>query len=99
VMIGLGGIFIEVLKDVQPGLAPLTAGEVDEMIGRLRGRKMLEGVRGQPGVNIAAWKELILSVSNLVTAAPEIAELDLNPVMGLPDQVVAVDARIRIEKL
>jgi acetyltransferase len=98
-MIGLGGIFIEVLKDVQTGLAPLTAGEVEEMIGRLRGKKMLEGVRGQPGVHMAAWKELILRVSDLVTTAPQIAELDLNPVMGLPDRVVAVDARIRIEKL
>ncbi len=99
VMIGLGGIFIEVLKDVQSGLAPLSLEEVGDMIGNLKGVKLLEGVRGQAGIDIAKWIELIRAVSNLVTAVPEIAEMDLNPVMGLSDRVVAVDARIRIEKM
>ncbi len=98
VMIGLGGIFIEVLKDVQSGLAPLGEEEVKDMIGNLKGKKLLEGVRGQAGIDIPKWIELIRAVSNLVTIVPEIAEMDLNPVMGLSDRVVAVDARIRIEK-
>jgi acetyltransferase len=97
-MIGLGGIFIEVLKDVQSGLAPLGEEEVKDMIGNLKGKKLLEGVRGQAGIDIPKWIELIRAVSNLVTIVPEIAEMDLNPVMGLSDRVVAVDARIRIEK-
>jgi len=99
VMIGLGGIFIEIMKDIQVGLAPLNRQEVVEMIGRLKGRKLLDGVRGQDAVDTGEWAKLILSVSNLVSAVPEIAEMDLNPVMGLPDRVVAVDARIRIEKV
>jgi acyl-CoA synthetase (NDP forming) len=98
VVIGLGGIFIEVLHDVQSGLAPLTAAEVSLMISRLKGGKLLQGVRGQAGVSIGKWIELILAVSALVAAAPEIAEMDLNPVMGLSDRAIAVDARIRIEK-
>jgi acetate---CoA ligase (ADP-forming) len=98
IMIGLGGIFIEVLKDVQAGLAPLARQEVTQMITRLRSRKLLEGVRGQQPVAVEKWIDLIIGVSDLVSAAPEIAEMDLNPVMGLVDKVVAVDARIRIEK-
>jgi acetyltransferase len=98
VMVGLGGIFIEVLKDVQSGLAPLDADEIREMIGSLKGVKLLDGVRGQSGVDRTKWTEMISAVSRLVMAVPEIAEMDLNPVMGLTDRVVAVDARIRIEK-
>jgi len=98
IMIGLGGIFIEVLKDVQSGLAPLSIAEINWMIGQLRGGKLLEGTRGQQPVAIDRWVDLIRAVSDLVVCLPEIAEMDLNPVMGLPGQVVAVDARIRIEK-
>jgi acetate---CoA ligase (ADP-forming) len=98
IMIGLGGIFIEVLKDVRSGLAPLSRPEALMMISNLQGKKLLDGVRGQQAVSIEKWIDLIISVSELVTSAPEIAEMDLNPVMGLTDKVVAVDARIRIEK-
>jgi acetyltransferase len=99
VMIGLGGIFIEIIKDIQVSLAPLNRQMVTAMINGLKGRKLLEGARGQAGVDIEKWISLIVAVSNLVAAVPEIAEMDLNPVMGLSDHVVAVDARIRIEKL
>lgn len=98
IMIGLGGIFIEILQDVQAGLAPLTRSEVSLMISNLKGRKLLEGVRGQLPVATQKWMDLIIRVSDLVISAPEIAEMDLNPVMGLSDKVVAVDARIRIGK-
>ena len=98
VLCGLGGIFIEVLKDVSAGLAPLTNLEVDKMIHSLRGFKILEGVRGQEGVNIELFKEIVVRLAALVHTAPEIAELDLNPLLGSAEKVVAVDARIRIEK-
>lgn len=98
IMIGLGGIFIEILKDVQSGLAPLSRSDVSFMISNLKSKKLLEGVRGQQPVAIERWIDLIIGVSDLVVSAPEIAEMDLNPVMGLKDKVVAVDARIRIEK-
>lgn len=98
VMVGLGGIFIEVLKDVQSGLAPLSGTDISLMISNLKSKKLLEGVRGQQSVDVQKWIELIAGVSDLVVSAPEIAEMDLNPVMGLSNKVVAVDARIRIEK-
>jgi len=98
IFFGLGGIFIEVLKDVQSALAPITAAEAKEMLKQLKGYKILEGVRGQEGVNLDLYADQIARVSALVQAAPEIAEMDLNPLLGNPRYVTAVDARIRIEK-
>ena len=98
VFFGLGGIFIEVLKDVQSALAPITADEAKEMLKQLKGYKILQGVRGQEGVNIDLYADQVARVSALVQAAPEIAEMDLNPLLGNPRYVTAVDARIRIEK-
>ena len=98
IFFGLGGIFIEVLKDVQSALAPITAAEAKEMLKQLKGYKILEGVRGQEGVNIDLYAEQVARVSALVQAAPEIAEMDLNPLLGNLRYVTAVDARIRLEK-
>ena len=98
VFFGLGGIFIEVLKDVQSALAPITAAEAKEMLTHLKGYKILQGVRGQEGVNLDLYADQIARVSALVQAAPEIAEMDLNPLLGNPRYVTAVDARIRLEK-
>ena len=98
IFFGLGGIFIEVLKDVQSALAPITAAEAKEMLKKLRGYKILEGVRGQEAVNLDLYAEQVARVSALVQAAPEIAEMDLNPLLGNPRYVTAVDARIRLEK-
>ena len=98
IFFGLGGIFIEVLKDVQSALAPITADEAKEMLKQLKGYKILQGVRGQEGVNLDLYADQIARVSALVQAAPEIAEMDLNPLLGNPRYVTAVDARIRIEK-
>jgi Acyl-CoA synthetase (NDP forming) len=97
VFFGLGGIFIEVLKDVQSALAPVSVDEAKELLKKLRGYKILQGIRGQQAVNIDIYAEQISRVSALVMAAPEIAEMDLNPLLGNPKAVVAVDARIRIE--
>lgn len=97
-MAGLGGIFIEVLKDVNSGLVPLSEDEADTMIRSLRGYKLLEGVRGMEGVNIDMFRETLMRLSGLLEVAPEIFEMDLNPLLGSAQKVIAVDARIRIEK-
>ena len=98
VLCGLGGIFVEVLKDVQSGLAPLSYGEAFSMIHSLRGYKILKGTRGQQGINEQKYAEIIVRLSTLLRFATEIKEIDINPLLADGDQVVAVDARIRIEK-
>lgn len=98
VLCGLGGIFIEVLKDVSAGLAPIQKQEAHGMIERLKGYKILQGVRGQEPVNEDHFAEMVCRLSALVMAAPEIFEMDLNPLLGKINGVVAVDARIRVEK-
>ncbi|HRX67888.1 MAG TPA: acetate--CoA ligase family protein [Tenuifilaceae bacterium] len=98
VLCGLGGIFIEVLKDVNAGLAPISTDEALSMIQRLKSYKILQGVRGQEPVNEQHFAEMVSRVSALVKVAPEIFEMDLNPLLGRKEKVVAVDARIRIEK-
>lgn len=98
VMCGLGGIFVEVLRDISIGLAPVGPDEAAHMLCSLRGYRILEGVRGQEGVNIEKFREIIVRLSLLALAAPEIFEMDLNPLLGTMESVVAVDARIRIEK-
>ncbi|OFX83427.1 MAG: CoA ligase [Bacteroidetes bacterium GWF2_33_16] len=98
VLCGLGGIFIEVLKDVSAGLSPIATPEALEMIRKLKSYGIIKGARGQEGVNEDLFAEIVVRVSALVKAAPEIAEMDLNPLLGKADRVVAVDARIRIEK-
>jgi len=98
VMCGLGGIFIEVLNDVQSALSPVSKSEAKIMISSLKGYKMIKGSRGIEGVNEAIFIENIRRVSALCNAAPEIYEMDLNPLLGNSKQIIAVDARIRIEK-
>jgi Acyl-CoA synthetase (NDP forming) len=98
VMCGLGGIFIEALKDVNSALAPISNKEAKSMIEGLKGYKIIKGIRGIEGVNEIMFNETIRRVSALLIAAPEIAEMDLNPLLGNASGVVAVDGRIRIEK-
>jgi acetyltransferase len=98
VLCGLGGIYIEVLKDTSAALAPIQQEEAIEMIHNLKSFKIIEGVRGQEGVNKEMFAEIVTKISNLVIIAPEIAELDLNPLFGNSNEIFAVDARIRIEK-
>lgn len=98
VMCGLGGIFIEVLKDVSTAMSPVGKVGAQRMIKSLRGYKMIEGARGMEGVNEALFIDAIRRVSALCMAAPEIEEMDLNPLLGNAREVVAVDARIRISK-
>ena len=98
VLCGLGGIFIEVLHDVNTGIVPISKPEAQDMIRGLRSYKIIEGVRGQEPVNEALFTEIVTRISALCEAAPEIFEMDLNPLLGTAEKVVAVDARIRIEK-
>lgn len=98
VLCGLGGIYIEILKDVQSSLAPVSKQDAHAMIKKLKSYKLIEGARGQEGVNQDAFAEVIQRVSALCLAAPEIAEMDINPLLGNMKSVIAVDARIRIEK-
>ena len=98
VLCGLGGIFVEVLKDVSSGLAPLSYGETFSMIHSLRGYKILKGTRGQKGINEQKYAEIIVRLSTLLRFATEIKEMDLNPLLADENGVVAVDARILIEK-
>ncbi len=98
ILCGLGGIFIEALKDVASGLCPISTDTALRMIRSLRSYKIIQGVRGQEGVNEQKFAEVINRLSALLSAAPEIAEMDINPLLGRADGLTAVDARIRIEK-
>ena len=98
VLCGLGGIFVEVLRDVSSGLAPLSYGEAHSMIHSLRGYKILKGTRGQQGIDERKFMEIIVRLSTLLRFATEIKEIDINPLLADANDVVAVDARILIEK-
>ena len=97
VLCGLGGIFVEVLKDVSSGLAPLSYAEAESMIKSLRGYKILEGTRGQKGINLRKYAEIIVRLSTLLRFATEIKEMDINPLIADEKSVTAVDARILIK--
>lgn len=98
ILCGLGGIFVEVLGDVSSGLAPLTFNEADSMIRSLRSNSIIRGTRGKPGIDEAKYAEIIVRLSSLLRYATEIKEMDLNPLIGNPDGITVVDARIRIER-
>lgn len=98
ILCGLGGIFVEVLGDVSSGLAPLTFNEAESMIRSLRSYRIIKGTRGKPGINEAKFAEIIVRLSSLLRYATEIKEMDLNPLIGSPDEITVVDARIRIER-
>lgn len=98
VLCGMGGIFVEALKDVSSGLAPLSYNEAYSMIRSLRSYKIIQGTRGQKGLNEQKYAEIIVRLSTLLRFATEIKELDINPLLADEKDVVAVDARVRIEK-
>ena len=98
VFCGLGGIFVEVLKDVSYGLAPLSYDETFSMIRSLRGYPIIKGTRGQKGIDEQQYADLIVRLSTLLRFANEIKEMDINPLVATERGLFAVDARIRIEK-
>ncbi len=94
IMFGLGGIFVEVLKDVSFRLVPVAPIDAREMIQEIRGKALLEGYRGQPPVNLPALEKLIVKVSGFIEKNPDVKELDLNPLIATDKGIVAVDARM-----
>jgi acyl-CoA synthetase (NDP forming) len=98
IMFGLGGVFVEVLKDVSFRLIPIAKRDAEEMIKEIKGHALLNGYRGQEPADIASLVDVLLKVSRLVEKTPEIKELDLNPVFAYQDSAVAVDARIVLEE-
>ncbi len=97
ILCGLGGIYVEAIKDVNSGLVPVAKDEALSMIRSLRSVKILEGLRGKEGVDIEIFAGIIVKLSKLLESAPRIRELDLNPLMAKGEEIIAVDARIRIE--
>lgn len=98
ILCGLGGIFVEILGDVSSGLAPLTFNEAESMIRSIKSYRIITGTRGRPGINETRYAEIIVRLSSLLRYATEIKEMDLNPLIGGPESITVVDARIRIEK-
>lgn len=96
VMFGLGGVYVEVLRDVLFRVAPVTELEARDMLGGIRGRRILDGVRGAPAADRGALLEVLVRVAQLAADYPEIAELDINPLLALPDGCVAADARVAL---
>lgn len=97
-MFGLGGIFVEILKDVAFRAIPLSRDDARSMVDQIKARKILEGARGEAAVDKEALIDLLLKVSAIVDAHPEIAELDLNPVIAYDDGCAIVDARIIVDQ-
>jgi acetyl coenzyme A synthetase (ADP forming)-like protein len=98
VMFGLGGIYVEVLRDVVLRLSPLEDTDAKEMIGEVKLSRLLEGIRGQPASDLDAIAEVVLRTSQLAMRHPRIAEMDINPLIALERGVVAVDARIQLSE-
>ena len=96
-MFGLGGILVELLKDVSFRIVPVTKRDAAEMIREIKGYPLLEGYRGQEPANIDALQDIIVKVSQFVERTPEVKELDLNPIFAYRDKAVSVDARIVLE--
>ena len=94
IMFGLGGVLVEVLKDVSFRIIPIAARDARQMIREIKGFPLLEGYRGQDPADLAALESLLLRVSEFVEQQPEVSELDLNPVFAYKDGALAVDARI-----
>lgn len=98
VLCGLGGIFIEVFKDTMAGIVPVGKEEALNMIRKLKSYPVIQGIRGKEGIDEMVMADTIGRVSALLQAVPEIQEMDINPLLGKGKSLVAVDARIRIEK-
>ena len=100
IMFGLGGVFVEVLKDISFRIAPLTDQDASEMVRSVKAWKLLEGVRGLPRAQTDKIEETLLRLSQLVTDFPRVSELDINPLMisDKDGEAIAVDARVKLAK-
>ncbi len=98
IMFGLGGIFVEVLKDVSFRVIPVNQRDAQEMIHEIKGFPLLQGYRGKEPASISALLGMILKISKLIDRNPEIKEMELNPIFAYKDKALAVDARIVLEQ-
>jgi acetyl-CoA synthetase (ADP-forming) len=98
IMFGLGGIFVEVLKDVSFRVIPVAARDAQEMIQEIKGYPLLQGYRGKEPASINALVEIILKISKFIEQNSQVKELELNPIFAYRDRAIAVDARIVLEK-
>lgn len=98
IMFGIGGIFVEVYKDVSFRLIPITPGDARDMLEEIRGKALFRGVRGLPAADTNQLVEILTSISNFVNSHPEIKEMDLNPLLVTEKGIVAVDARIILKE-
>jgi len=98
VMFGLGGVYVEVLEDITFRMAPLTPEDTKQMIAEVRGSRLLRGVRGEPPADIEAIVEALLALSQLMIACPEVAEIDINPLLAFEESATAVDARVVVKR-
>ncbi len=94
VMFGLGGVFVEVMKDVSFRVVPIEASDAEDMINEIKGKKLLEGYRGQEPADVTTLQQMLVKLSDFVNVTPEIEEIDMNPVFCYKDGAVVVDARI-----
>jgi acyl-CoA synthetase (NDP forming) len=94
IMFGLGGVFVEVLKDVAFRIVPIETSDAVDMINEIKGKRLLEGYRGQEPADLACLQHMLLKLSDFVNTTPEIEEIDMNPVFAYKDGAVVVDARI-----
>ncbi len=97
IMIGLGGVWVEVLKDVSFRIAPLTQSDAAKMIKEIKGYSLLQGYRGTPPADIAVLEDILMKISRYAVENPDIREIDLNPIFAYSDHAVAVDARVILE--
>jgi acetyl-CoA synthetase (ADP-forming) len=97
-MFGLGGIFVELLKDVSFRVIPVERKDAQEMIKEIKGFPLLQGYRGKEPADISALVDIILKISKFIEKNPRIKELELNPIFVYRNRAIAVDARIFLEK-
>ena len=98
IMFGVGGIFVEVYKDVSFRLVPITPGDANDMLNEIKGKALLHGVRGLPEADIEQLSKILLSVSDLIESHPQIKEMDINPLIITNSGAMAADARILLNK-
>jgi acetyl-CoA synthetase (ADP-forming) len=97
IMFGLGGIFVEIFKDVSLRIVPITEKDADEMMREIKAYPLLTGYRGRPPADIGKIRDVLLKISEFVEKNPKIKEIDVNPLFAYKDDIIAVDARVVLE--
>lgn len=98
IMFGIGGVFVEVYKDVSFRLIPITAGDAQDMLNEIKGKAILAGVRGLPAASTEQLVDILTKVSTFVEENPEVSEMDINPLIATEKGLIAVDARIILKE-